>query len=178
MYSLLSMVGFHRLMMPPLHTHRLDLQPLALTDLHTIKSIVHEPQFMHASYGCQMPTSTNQLLRWIIEQCEQHRLGHGCCYTLRPLHNPLIGLVALQHEDQRVVLSYWLSASYWQQGLMSEALFCILQEWQRRHPSTDICAYSHIKNSASLALLTKLEMQITGENNEIREFIWRGKNHN
>jgi len=93
-------------MMPPLSTRRLCLQPIALKDVDAIRAIVSDPLFVQASYGCQMPASDKQLLRWAIEQQKQHQNGKGCCYAVCDAKGKeLIGLVTLQPKAERVELS-------------------------------------------------------------------------
>ena len=164
-------------MLPPLSTLRLCLQPITLTDVNAIRAIVSDPLFVQASYGCQMPASDNQLLRWTLAQQKQHQNGNGCCYTLRfSLEQELTGLVTLQPNAERVELSYWLKASRWRQGLMTEAIFCILNEWQRCQPQITVYSCCSINNKASIGLLEKIGMQslATEEQNEVREFILGG----
>ena len=166
-------------MMPPLSTHRLCLQPIALKDVNAIRAIVSDPLFVQASYGCQMPASDNKLLRWAIAQQKQLQNGNGCCYAIRfSMGQELIGLVTLQPNAERVELSYWLSPPYWRQGLMTEALLCVLNEWQNSAPQITVYSCCHINNQASIALLEKIGMQrvATGEQNEEREFILGGIN--
>ncbi|NCB56492.1 MAG: N-acetyltransferase [Gammaproteobacteria bacterium] len=147
-------------MMPPLSTIRLSLRPVELRDVNGISSIVNDPLFVQASVGCQMPASDMQLLRWIISQQKQHQSGKGCCYTVRDaMGKNLIGLIMLQPKEQRMELSYWLSPSYWRQGLMSEALFCVLHEWHRYNPKTIVYSCCNVNNKASIALLEKIGMQ-------------------
>ena len=161
-------------MMPPLSTARLCLQPITLKDVSAIRAIVSDPLFVRASYGCQMPISDNQLLRWVIAQQKQHQNGNGCCYTIRSsIEQELSGLVTLQPKAKRVELSYWLSPPYWRQGLMTEALSCVLHEWQSYNSQIIVYSRCNINNQASIALLEKIGMQrvATEKQNEDREFI-------
>ena len=164
-------------MMPPLFTRRLCLQPLVLQDVVAIREITSDPIFIQASHHCLMPTSDNQLLRWAIEQQKQHQNGKGCCYAVRDIKGKaLIGLVTLQSETEHVELSYWLSSPYWRQGLMTEAVSCVLNEWQRTYPQVTVYSNCNINNLASIALLQKMGMQMmnTEDKNETREFILGG----
>lgn len=165
-------------MMPPLSTRRLCLQPLVLQDVVAIREITSDPVFIQASHNCLMPTSDNQLLRWAIEQQKQHQNGKGCCYAVRKTkEKALVGLVTLQSKAERVELSYWLSPSHWRQGLMTEAISCVLNEWQRAYPQVIVYSNSNINNLASIALLRKIGMQMmnTEDKNETREFVLGGK---
>lgn len=171
-------------MMPPLSTRRLSLQPLALQDVNAIREITSDPVFIQASHNCLMPTSDNQLLRWAIEQQEQHQNGKGCCYAVRDSkEKALIGLVILQQKvtlqpkAKRAELSYWLSPSHWRKGLMTEAISCVLNEWQRAYPQVTVYSNCNIKNLASIALLKKMRMQMVNaeEKNETREFVLGGR---
>lgn len=165
-------------MMPPLSTRRLCLQPLALQDVAAIHEITSDPIFIQASHHCLMPTSDNQLLRWAIEQQKQHQNGKGCCYAIRDIKGKaLIGLVTLQSKAACVELSYWLSPSYWRQGLMTEAVSCVLNEWQHNYPQITVYSNSNINNLASIALLKKMGMQMvnTENKNETRKFFLGGK---
>ena len=165
-------------MMPPLSTRRLYLQPLAFQDVGAISEITSDPIFIQASHNCLMPTSDNQLLRWAIEQQKQHQNGKGCCYAVRKTkEKALVGLVTLQSKAERVELSYWLSPSHWRQGLMSEAISCVLSEWQHKSPQITVYSNSNINNLASIALLKKMGMQMvnTENKNEMREFVLGGK---
>jgi ribosomal-protein-alanine N-acetyltransferase len=162
-------------MMLPLSTHRLHLQPIVLKDVNAIRTIVSDPLFIQESHGCQMPTSDNQLLRWVISQHKQHQDGHGCCYSIRnAMGKELIGLISLQPKEQHVELSYWLSPLYWRQGLISEALSCVLNEWHLIHQKTTVYSDCHVNNLASIALLEKIGLQRVadeaGEKN--MRFIW------
>ncbi|MDD2342421.1 MAG: GNAT family N-acetyltransferase [Tolumonas sp.] len=164
-------------MMPPLFTRRLCLQPLVLQDVVAIREITSDPIFIQASHHCLMPTSDNQLLRWAIEQQKQHQNGKGCCYAIRDIkEKALIGLVTLQSETEHVELSYWLSSPYWRQGLMTEAVSCVLNEWQRTYPQVTVYSNCNINNLASIALLQKMGMQMmnTEDKNETRAFILVG----
>nr|WP_321242910.1 GNAT family N-acetyltransferase [uncultured Tolumonas sp.] len=164
--------------MPPLSTRRLCLQPLVLQDVDAIREITRDPIFIQASHHCLMPTSDNQLLRWAIEQQKQHQNGKGCCYAVRDTKGKaLIGLVMLQSKADRMELSYWLSPSYWRQGLMTEAVSCVLSEWLRTYPQIPVYSNSNINNLASIALLKKMGMQMvnTEEKNDTREFVLGGR---
>lgn len=171
-------------MMPPLSTRRLCLQPLVLQDVVAIREITSDPVFIQASHHCLMPTSDNQLLRWAIEQQKQHQNGKGCCYAIRNIKGKaVIGLVTLQQKvtlqskAERVELSYWLSSPYWRQGLMTEAVSCVLNEWQRTYPQIPVYSNTNINNLASIALLRKIGMQQVNaeDKNETREFVLGGK---
>ena len=164
-------------MMPPLFTRRLCLQPLVLQDVVAIGELTSDAIFIQASHHCLMPTSDNQLLRWAIEQQKQHQNGKGCCYAIRDIkEKALIGLVTLQSKAEHVELSYWLSSPYWRQGLMTEAVSCVLNEWQRTYPQVTVYSNCNINNLASIALLQKMGMQMmnTEDKNETREFILGG----
>lgn len=166
-------------MMPPLSTARLCLQPITLKDVSAIRAIVSDPLFVQASYGCQMPISDNQLLRWAVAQQKQHQNGNGCCYAIRfSIRQELRGLVTLQPKAERVELSYWLSPPYWRQGLMTEAVSCVLNEWRRYNPQITVYSNSNINNLVSIALLEKIGMQrvATEKQNEDQEFILGGIN--
>ena len=166
-------------MMPPLSTYRLCLQPLVLQDVAAIRAITSDPVFIQASHHCLMPTSDNRLLRWAIEQQKQHQNGNGCCYAVRESkEKALIGLVMLQPKSKRAELSYWLSPPHWRQGLMTEALRCVLNEWQRCQPQITVYSCCSINNLASIAVLEKIGMQTitTAEQYEVREFILGGIN--
>lgn len=148
-------------MMPPLSTLRLCLQPVTLQDVSGIHSIIHDPVFIQASYGCQMPASENQLLRWTISQQRQHQSGKGCCYTVRrALEQELIGLVSLHPTEQHIELSYWLSPSFWRQGLMTEAVMSVLSEWRRHYSQLAVHSCCHRNNLASAALLKRVGMRM------------------
>ena len=164
-------------MMPPLSTRRLCLQPLVLQDVGAIREITSDPIFIQASNHCLMPTSDNQLLRWAIEQQKQHQNGKGCCYAIRDIKGKaLIGLVTLQSKAEHVELSYWLSSPYWRQGLMTEAVSCVLNEWLRTYPQIPVHSNTNINNLASIALLRKIGMQMVNaeDKNETRAFILVG----
>ncbi len=164
-------------MMPPLSTRRLCLQPLVLQDAVAIREITSDPIFIQASHHCLMPTSDNQLLRWAIEQQKQHQNGKGCCYAIREIKGKaLIGLVTLQSKAEYVELSYWLSSPYWRQGLMTEAVSCVLNEWLRTYPQIPVHSNTNINNLASIALLRKIGMQMVNaeDKNETRAFILVG----
>lgn len=161
-------------MMPPLFTPRLRLLPLRLTDINAISAIIQEPLFIQASYGCQLPNSENQLLRWTIAQQKQHTSGNGCCYAIHYVkNNALVGLVTLQPQMPHVELSYWLAPSYWRQGIMTEALAYTIHEWQKTNSNMRIYAYCHADNRASIALLEKIGLQRAGtqQKSDIWEFI-------
>lgn len=140
---------------------------------------MNDPLFVQASVGCQMPVSDMQLLRWVISQQKQHQSGKGCCYTVRDaMGKNLIGLIMLQPKEQRMELSYWLSPPYWRQGLMTEGLLCVLNEWRSYHPKIPVYSCCSTGNLASIVLLEKIGIQIVdAENkNEIREFLIGGIN--
>jgi Acetyltransferases, including N-acetylases of ribosomal proteins len=169
-------------MMPPLSTIRLCLRPVELKDVNGISSIVNDPLFARASIGCQMPVSDMQLLRWVISQQKQHQSGNCCCYTIRrTAEENLIGLVSLQQPENhadcsyRADLSYWLQPMYWRQGLMTEAVTAVMQQWLTLHPQSIITANSHSNNLASQALLQRVGMRLaeTDETNKegIRHYI-------
>jgi ribosomal-protein-alanine N-acetyltransferase len=179
---MLSSLLFHEAelitdMMPPLFTPRLRLQPLQLTDINAISTIIQEPLFIQASHGCQRPNSENQLLRWAISQQKQHQSGDGCCYAIHyTKNNALIGLIILQPKMPHVELSYWLKPSYWRQGIMTEALTCTIREWQKIHSNMTIYACCHADNLASVALLETIGLQRihSEQENDIWEFIAAG----
>jgi len=147
-------------MMPPLFTARLCMQPIELQDIPAIQSITQYPTFIQASYGCQMPATEMQLIRWAIAQQQQHRAGHGCCYALRLVDEvKMIGMICIQQQEFSAELSYWLCAEQWRQGLMTEAVNCVLTEWQQANPLLALYAKCHRNNIASVALLHKMGMR-------------------
>jgi [ribosomal protein S5]-alanine N-acetyltransferase len=146
-------------MMPPLSTPRLCLLPIELQDIPTIQSITQDPIFIQASHGCQMPSTEKQLIKWVIAQQRQHRAGHGCCYALRLVDEVnMIGMICIQQEF-RAELSYWLCAEKWQQGIMTEAVNCVLNEWLQANPQVALHARCHRNNRASVTLLQKIRMR-------------------
>ncbi len=160
-----------------LRTQRLTLRPLQMQDARDFHAYAKDPKVAeyvfwdaHESLG-----QTRAILRGLIHQSRQERL-----YTKAIIINDsqrmigTIGLVTRDLDNQTAEVGFSLSAAYWGQGVMSEALGAYLRYLFTLPDINRVEAQHDVLNPASGAVMDKAGMVKEGV---LRERIYYKKRH-
>lgn len=158
-------------------TQRLTLRPLQMQDARDFYAYAKDPRVAeyvfwdaHESLG-----QTRAILRGLIHQSRQERL-----FTKAIVINSdqrmigTIGLVARDVDNQTAEVGFSLSAAYWGQGLMSEALGAYLRYLFSLPDINRVEAQHDVLNPASGAVMDKAGMVKEGV---LRERIYYKKRY-
>jgi ribosomal-protein-alanine N-acetyltransferase len=115
---------------PILHTRRLRLRPMALTDAADHFAIYSNPDVMmaHGTPPYKEVEESQQLITWYAQAFEKRRAIRWAI-TLHTADR-LIGSCGFHHlrwEHRCCEVGYELHPDYWRQGLMSEAVRVIVR---------------------------------------------------
>ena len=115
--------------LPPLHTPRLTLRAVRMTDARDIFAYSKDPEVAcHVLWDAH--TSIHQTRGYIRYLQRQYRNGEPGTFVIELNAERrvigTIGIMWIQKENNAAEVGYSLSRAYWNRGLMSEALGAML----------------------------------------------------
>ena len=117
--------------LPRLKTERLLLRPLSLADAAAIQQYASNRQVADTTISIPHPYPDGEAEKYIPKQIVEQKQGRSVTFAiaLKP-KSDLIGIVEfrdIEPEHSAAELTYWLAATAWGKGYMSEALKPILR---------------------------------------------------
>ncbi len=153
-------------MLPPsIQTERLILRQHKPDDLTQLREILEDPDVMRYS-GLdvnQFMKTADAELNW-FKQLDAGSDGVRWVITLRDDDGYIgdLGFLEIDGDNHRAEVSYKLSRSHWNGGIMTEALKGILGYGFTVLGLNKVTAQVHIENKASQHLLKKLGFKVEG----------------
>jgi [ribosomal protein S5]-alanine N-acetyltransferase len=144
---------------PTLETERLLLRPLSGSDATSIQLLNCDRQIADTTISIPHPYPDGEAAKYISKQIEEQKIG--CSFTFAialRLEANLIGIAELRDIDREhsvAEISYWLAATVWGKGYMSEALKPLLGFAFETLFLNKIYAYHMVRNPASGKVLAK-----------------------
>lgn len=168
---------FSSISFPCLETDRLWLRYATQEDAEAVFAVFSDPkvtQFHDLDTFTQLDEAVSLIERWArgFKSGYRIRWGIACKHD-----NYLIGSCGFRwdKEANAAVVGYELASHFWRQGIMSEALYAILQYEFRHRGAELIFAQIMFENIASRRLLEKLGFQSQGILKE--HGFWKGEYH-
>lgn len=146
-------------MLPNITTSRLLLRCIDHADLNELFELVTLERFQDASVGCGFPASKIALGKWLSYRKHAHKRRTECCYSIiRKQEDELVGVIHVFPNKSSFELSFWLHPNSWGNGLMSEAITAVLNEWDKAFDDP-LLTLIHSENLASQKLISKLPFE-------------------
>ena len=114
---------------PKLSTDRLFLRPPTLSDVSNIIQHANNPKISDATATLPFPYHEKDAVFWIEMSENGFKNKDAYIFAIEFLQaQGVIGGIGLHINGthRQAELGYWLSEKYWNQGLMTEAIGCIL----------------------------------------------------
>lgn len=155
--------------LPTLTTERLILRPLQLTDLDDLFEYAQDPAVYQP--GMWQPYESYEVAKRHLETILSHYFDGLLWWAIEyKADGKMIGrceLSKVDRDDKHAEISYALNANYWRQGIMTEAINCIIDYAFNEMKLNRIQAYVLIDNNNSHKLLEKIGFQREGH---LREY--------
>jgi [ribosomal protein S5]-alanine N-acetyltransferase len=153
------MTTYDKSLFPTLETERLLLRPLVHSDTISIQLLNCDRQIADTTISIPYPYPDGEAARYISKQIEEQKIGHSFTFAIElKLEANLIGIAELRDIDREhsvAEISYWLAATVWGKGYMSEALQPLLGFAFETLLLNRIEAYHMVRNPASGKVLAK-----------------------
>ncbi len=151
--------------MPDIETPRLRLRKLTMRDAQDIFAYSQDPQVArYVLWDAQ--TSLSEARSFLRFMTRKYRLGEPASWGIEYLPTgKIIGTIGfswIQRENASAEVGYSLSRSYWNQGIMTEALKALLEYGFTVMNLNRIEAQHETENPASGAVMRKCGMQREG----------------
>jgi ribosomal-protein-alanine N-acetyltransferase len=151
---------------PRLETPRLVLREIAEHDLPIIATLANDADIAGNTLNIPYPYSEADAVAWRILAQQGFRLGSAFTFAIELKQTQaFVGSIGMQIERRfdRAEVGYWLSKSYWNQGLVTEALTEVLRFGFKELNLNKIFATHLAHNVASGRVMQKNGMQKEGE---------------
>jgi len=143
-------------------TDTLELRPIELADLADLVQLANNKQLHDVLARMPHPYTSEDGLYFIND------IANGTderVWVICKRKGPMMGVVGIHLRDGQPELGYWLGAQYWGQGIGSQAIGALMDEFDIAAPQEELYARCLKTNIASKALLEKVGFEITGEDN-------------
>jgi len=156
-------------------TARLEIRPLVAGDAAEIQRLANDWAVARWLPRLPHPYALADAHDWIGFAARQRAAGTEWPYAIQR-HGDLtpcgsVGMIN-QPKSQTVELGYWIGKDFWGQGFATEAARALVEAAFDRLPVRAIEAMVMVENAPSIALLTRLGFQVTGD--EEHNFPGRG----
>lgn len=151
---------------PRLTTPRLLLRAFALADVPRLVALAGDYEVAKNTLNIPHPYQEADARRWVqlTQENYEQQTGYAFALELRATGAFIGGMgLTLERRFDRAEAGYWLGASYWGQGLASEALAAVLQFGFEELKLNKIYATHIAENPASGRVMLKNEMVKEGE---------------
>ena len=151
--------------MPTLETPRLRIRKLSMRDAQDIFEYSQDPHVArYVLWDAQR--SVGEARGYIRYMLRKYRLGEPASWGIEWKENGkiigTIGFMWIQRENAAAEVGYSLSRSYWNRGIMTEALDAVLRHGFRVMNLNCIEAQHEVPNTASGAVMRKCGMRHEG----------------
>lgn len=148
----------------PLHSARLVLRGYELNDAEAIFAYASDPETtLHMEWDrhTSLHDSLTFLNGWVSASYRNHQLDYALCLRDQPSRViGGVGVLAQGHRSYR--LGYVLRRDHWGQGIVLEAVTCLLDHLFRETDAVRVFAPIYADNARSRRLAEKLGMQLEG----------------
>lgn len=149
--------------MTTLHTQRLILRPLALSDAARFSALTSDPSVARMTAGIPCPNPPIAAEGWILLRQARASLGIEMFFAI---DQPGVGLIGVAGATLRPQggweIGYWIGRPYWDRGFATEAVGGMLDIMRARRMGP-IHAGHFTDNPASARVLEKLGFVATGD---------------
>jgi Acetyltransferases, including N-acetylases of ribosomal proteins len=169
---------------PKLSTKRLILRSPNLSDVSNIIKHANNPKISDATATLPFPYHEKDAVFWIETSEKGFKNQDAYIFAIEYLQaKGVIGGIGLHINatHRQAELGYWLSEKYWNQGLMTEAIRCIINFGFEKLNLRKIHAVHFTKNPASGRIMIKNGMVKEGlrrdhilKNNDFRDIVEYG----
>ena len=159
-----------------LTTARLVLRPVGVADRAALNRWMNDwsvagtlavPAFPH-------PMAETDLF---IADCAAAAARGEACRLAVVADGDCIGVASIDAGARGDVLGYWLAATHWGRGLMTEAASCLVAFWFATRPVAGLRSGAFAGNGRSLRVQEKLGFQVVGESMEFSRPLGRAEPH-
>ena len=151
--------------LPPLESERLLLRRLCMRDAADLYDYSRDPEVArHVLWSAHTsPAESRSYIRYMLRR---YRLGEPSSWGIvLKSENRVVGTIGfmwIQEENASAEVGYSLSRSYWNQGIMTEALRMVLDFGFHKLKLNRIEAQHEVDNPASGAVMRKAGMAHEG----------------
>ncbi|GLQ17511.1 GNAT family N-acetyltransferase [Maritalea porphyrae] len=142
-------------------TDTLELRPIELADLADLVQLANNKKLADVLARLPHPYTSEDGLYFINDHANgtDERVWAIC-----KRKGPMMGVVGIaQNADGQGELGYWLGEEFWGQGIGSQAIGALMDEFDIAVPELELHARCLKSNLASKALLEKVGFEVTGE---------------
>jgi RimJ/RimL family protein N-acetyltransferase len=149
-----------------IHTLRLKLRPLALSDAPLIQKAAGARAIADTMISIPHPYPDGEAGRYVDKQLSDREAGHSMAFIIEPkTEGAFYGLVEVRNindEHSLAELSFWLTPDKWGHGYMSEAVRAVTDYVFETLQLNRIYAYHMVRNPASGHILKKIGFKQEG----------------
>ncbi len=157
--------------MEPIHTQRLTLRPLVHTDLDDLHKLFANADVMRYIIG--RPRSHQESAEKLNTAIHQHEeFGFGLCATLWRATGELIGRCGWEPREEGIEgeLAWMFAPPWWRRGLGVEVGRTLIEYGLCQLNLQRVYARADPRNTASIAIMQRLEMVLVAETDEEIEY--------
>lgn len=150
---------------PTIETERLRLSALQVEDIPTIVQHAAHPDIHANTLNIPYPYEALDAIRWINMAYEGKKKGTDLILAIRnKTTDSLMGGIGLVFNERsnRAEVGYWLGATFWNKGYMSEAAIALMEYAFDRLALNKITSHHFDYNPASGKVMQKMGMQQEG----------------
>ena len=152
--------------LPTLHTPRLTLRPMTVSDTDAVAKMIHDSQAEFCRWFGWASSSTRPAVKEYIQSAEEAMaLGHAWHYVILLWSGKLVGRVGLSEIDtanRSAELGYMLRTDAEGSGMMTEAARGLLSHALGPGNLHRVVAYADCENERSRRVLVRLGFQQEG----------------
>lgn len=150
--------------MSNIHTKRLNLRRIKLSDKEIITKLANDPAIAATTMRMPYPCTIEYIEAWIKKDRQSVGEDSGFFVISLKESNEIIGVIGLEVEleNERAELGYWLGLDYWNKGYCTEAAEAMLEYGFNALHLNRIWTFYIEGNSASGRVLEKIGMQHEG----------------
>ncbi len=151
---------------PTLKTHRLILQPFAVTDAPRVQQLAGSHEIAATTLNIPHPYEDGVAEKWIASHPERFESGKGVTFAITLSGTgELVGAISLMDiskDHRRAELGYWIGVPYWGRGYCTEAARAVVAYGFEALGLNRITAHHFAVNPASGRVLEKIGMTREG----------------
>lgn len=145
---------------PEIETERLILSQLKEEDLPLVVEYLQSKIFSDLTSNIPSPYTEEDAQFWLNNSQQAFENKSGYTFAIRNKDHKIMGAIGLHDRgDDKAELGYWLGASFWNKGYITEAAKAILDFGFNELNLNKIYATHFLHNPASGKVLEKIGME-------------------
>ncbi|MEL7120212.1 MAG: GNAT family N-acetyltransferase [Bacteroidota bacterium] len=143
---------------PELYSRRLLLNSLSIEDVDCIVKYANNENVSRHTLNIPFPYASKDAIGWIERAIKGFDEGNHYVFAIRQKYNQeFIGGIGLRLEDpfDRAAMGYWLAEPFWNKGIVTEAVACVLRFGFETLELNKIYAHHTLENPASGKVMIK-----------------------